>query len=107
LETLTVMEEEDLVQNSYNLGQHLARRLELWKQYPAFSGFRCRGLWAGIDVNPDIVSGHDFCLRLLDKGIFAKETRTQTIRIAPPLIITQDVLDWGLDQVEEVLIGCV
>lgn len=101
-EALAVMEEEGLIANSLHLGDHLLKRLQSITN-PAVQAVRARGLWAGIDLDPQIVDGHDLCLRLLERGILAKETRAKTLRIAPPLTIKQKELDWAVDQIEDIL----
>lgn len=103
LEALCVLEEEGLIHNSYELGEHLLERLNYMRRFLCVVGVRGRGLWAGIDLDPKIVDGRQMCELLLGKGIIAKETRTQTLRIAPALTITRDELDWALDQIEELL----
>jgi len=66
---------------------------------------RVRGLWAGIDIDPALGSGHLVCQQLADHGVLAKETHGSTIRLAPPLVITAAEIDWAVDQLEEVLAG--
>jgi len=66
-------------------------------------GFRCRGLWAGVDIDPGLGSGRDVCEALAARRILAKDTHGSTIRLAPPLVITEAQLDHGLDQLELVL----
>ncbi|MFE3999066.1 ornithine--oxo-acid transaminase [Nocardioides sp. YIM B13467] len=63
-------------------------------------GFRSRGLWAGVDIDPAIASGREICERLLARGVLAKDTHGSTIRLAPPLVIAEDDLHWALDQLE-------
>lgn len=60
------------------------------------SGFRCRGLWAGVDVIGR--TGRDVCEGLLRKGILAKDTHGSTIRLAPPLVIDSADLRWAIGQ---------
>ncbi|TDQ48821.1 ornithine--oxo-acid transaminase [Actinorugispora endophytica] len=64
---------------------------------------RSIGLWAGIDVDPALATGRELCERLLGKGVLVKDTHGSTIRLSPPLIITEDDLNWALDRVGEVL----
>ncbi|MFI2261179.1 ornithine--oxo-acid transaminase [Streptomyces tubercidicus] len=64
---------------------------------------RSRGLWSGIDIDPQLMSGREACERLLARGILAKDTHGSTIRLAPPLVITADELDWMTGQLAEVL----
>ncbi|WP_435798348.1 aminotransferase class III-fold pyridoxal phosphate-dependent enzyme [Streptomyces decoyicus] len=64
---------------------------------------RSRGLWAGIDLDPALTTGRQICLRLLDRGVLAKDTHGSTLRLAPPLVIEPGQLDWMCDQLGEVL----
>ncbi|MEU8994755.1 ornithine--oxo-acid transaminase [Streptomyces caniferus] len=64
---------------------------------------RSRGLWAGIDLDPALMTGREACLRLLDRGVLAKDTHGSTIRLAPPLTIEADQLDWMCNQLSGVL----
>ncbi|MGJ5895576.1 ornithine--oxo-acid transaminase [Streptomyces sp. V2] len=54
--------------------------------------FRSRGLWAGVDVDPALGSGRDISERLMREGVLVKDTHGSTIRIAPPLCITEEEL---------------
>jgi len=47
------------------------------------------------------LGGREVCERLAARGVLAKDTHGTTIRLAPPLVITQEDLDWGLDRLEE------
>ncbi|HET7661081.1 MAG TPA: ornithine--oxo-acid transaminase [Oryzihumus sp.] len=67
------------------------------------TALRTRGLWAGVDVDPALMSGRELCERLLARGVLAKDTHGSTIRLAPPIVIEQDDLDWMLDQLTEAL----
>jgi ornithine--oxo-acid transaminase len=64
---------------------------------------RGRGLWAGIDVDPARTSGRRACERLAERGVLAKETHGSTIRLAPPLVVEPEELDWAVDQLAAVL----
>jgi ornithine--oxo-acid transaminase len=64
---------------------------------------RSRGLWAGVDIDPTLASGREFCERLAGYGVLAKDTHGSTIRLAPPLVVTEAELDYGLDQLDRVL----
>jgi ornithine--oxo-acid transaminase len=63
-------------------------------------GVRCRGLWAGIDIDPRLGSGRDLCEAMARRHVLAKDTHGSTIRLAPPIVIGDDQLDHGLDQLE-------
>jgi ornithine--oxo-acid transaminase len=64
---------------------------------------RTRGLWAGIDVEPSLMSGRELCERLLAKGVLVKDTHGSSIRLAPPLVIDQEDLEWMVEQLGQVL----
>ncbi len=68
-------------------------------------GVRVRGLWAGVDIDPAVGTGREVCERLLARGVLAKDTHGSTIRLAPPLVISEDDLAWGLDQLAAVVGG--
>jgi len=59
---------------------------------------RVRGLWAGVDLDPALGTGRDLCEALARRGVLAKDTHGSTIRISPPLTISEDDLSWGLDR---------
>jgi ornithine--oxo-acid transaminase len=64
---------------------------------------RGRGLWAGVDIDPQLMSGRDACERLMVAGVLAKDTHGSTIRLAPPLVISEDEVHWAVDQLAAVL----
>ncbi|MGW1810192.1 ornithine--oxo-acid transaminase [Streptomyces sp. NPDC002078] len=66
-------------------------------------GFRSRGLWAGVDIDPAIGTGREVSERLMREGILVKDTHGSTIRLAPPLTITADELRSALAALEKVL----
>ncbi|HET9383021.1 MAG TPA: ornithine--oxo-acid transaminase [Streptomyces sp.] len=66
-------------------------------------GFRARGLWAGVDVDPAIGTGRDISERLMREGILVKDTHGSTIRLAPPLTITAEELEEALATLGKVL----
>ncbi|MFB7500445.1 ornithine--oxo-acid transaminase [Streptomyces sp. NPDC056161] len=67
-------------------------------------GFRSRGLWAGVDIDPAIGTGRAIGERLLREGVLVKDTHGSTIRLAPPLTITAQELRSALAAVERVLV---
>ncbi|MEV6120158.1 ornithine--oxo-acid transaminase [Streptomyces sp. NPDC052077] len=67
------------------------------------TGFRARGLWAGVDVDPEIGTGREIGERLLREGVLVKDTHGSTIRLAPPLTITEEELRGALATLEKVL----
>jgi ornithine--oxo-acid transaminase len=99
---LAVLVDEKMVENSERLGIKLRDGLcaissSLVKEV------RIRGLWAGIELEKTAGPARAFCLRLVERGVLAKDTRAQVIRLAPPLMITEADLDFLLDAVRHVL----
>lgn len=66
-------------------------------------GFRSRGLWAGVDIDPSIGTGREISQALMGEGILVKDTHGSTIRLAPPLTITEEELGSALGALEKVL----
>ena len=64
---------------------------------------RSRGLWAGVDIDPALMTGRQVSERLLARGVLVKDTHGSTIRLAPPIVVEPADLDWMVDQIEAVL----
>ncbi|MFT2711981.1 ornithine--oxo-acid transaminase [Clavibacter sp. Sh2126] len=64
---------------------------------------RGRGLWAGIDIDPDLATGRAVCERLAERGVLAKDTHGSTIRLAPPIVVEEEDLVWAVEQLADVL----
>ena len=99
---LDVLVDEKLVERAAELGEHFKSRLEGMKS-PKVARVRCRGLWAGIDLKPEAGAARLYCYALKDRGMLCKDTHVQTIRLAPPLVITKEQIDWAVEQLEAVL----
>ncbi|MFI6230347.1 ornithine--oxo-acid transaminase [Micromonospora echinospora] len=67
---------------------------------------RSAGAWAGIDIDPALATGRHVCAALAARGVLVKDTHGSTIRMAPPLVATDDDLRWALDQLRDVLATC-
>lgn len=85
-----------------DLGDHLHRRLGelIGKGVVAIHG---RGLWAGVDIDPALMSGREACEALMAEGVLVKDTHGSTIRFAPPLVVTLDEIDLAVDALARVL----
>jgi ornithine--oxo-acid transaminase len=101
LEALAVIEEEGLVERSAELGAYLVDRLRAMRSN-VVADVRGRGLWAGVEVDPHVVSARILCDALAAEGVLSKDTHGTVLRFAPPLTITREELDWGLERVERV-----
>ena len=66
---------------------------------------RGRGLWAGMDIAPALMTGREACERLAARGVLAKDTHGSTIRLAPPLVVSEDDLDHALAQLAAILVS--
>ncbi len=64
---------------------------------------RGAGLWAGIDIDPAIGTGREVCEALMERGVLAKDTHGSTIRLAPPIVVSEQDLDWAVEQLAAVL----
>jgi ornithine--oxo-acid transaminase len=102
LEALHVIRDEGLVERSRVLGGHMLARLRAIKS-PVLKAVRGRGLWAAAEIEPRIATAREVCERLLAKGVLSKETHRTVVRLAPPLVISRDDLDWALDQLVDVV----
>jgi ornithine--oxo-acid transaminase len=58
---------------------------------------RARGLWAGVDISPELTTGRHVCEQLLEEGVLAKEAHGQTVRLAPPLVASEEDIDLLVD----------
>jgi ornithine--oxo-acid transaminase len=89
-------------ENSRELGDYLLKTLRE-ADLPTVEEIRGRGLWAGIQLVPAARPAKRTAERLLEQGVLAKDTQETTIRLAPPLVITREELDWGLERILPVL----
>ncbi|MEU5860457.1 MULTISPECIES: ornithine--oxo-acid transaminase [unclassified Nonomuraea] len=64
---------------------------------------RGRGLWAGVDIDPALGTGREVSKALMARGVLAKDTHGSTIRLAPPIVISEEDLVWAVDQLAAVL----
>jgi ornithine--oxo-acid transaminase len=105
LEVIAMLRTGEFQQYAAELGDHLHRELGLLVGTGAVERVRGRGLWAGVDIAPSHGTGRQISERLMERGVLVKDTHGSTIRIAPPLVISKEDLDWGLDQLRSVLAG--
>jgi ornithine--oxo-acid transaminase len=64
---------------------------------------RGAGLWAGVDIDPDLATGRAVCVALMARGVLVKDTHGSTIRFAPPIVVSEEDLDWAVEQLAAVL----
>src|ERR1700730_14230409 len=99
---MRVVVEEGMIENAATQG---ARFLEGLKDIRAntIREVRGRGLMLAVELHPEAGRARHYCEALQGKGILAKDTHEHTIRIAPPLVITGDQVDWALEQFATIL----
>ena len=96
---LRVLIEEKMVERSAELGAYFLSRLQTLRS-PAIKEVRGRGMWIGIELTG---MARPYCEALKEEGILCKETHDRVIRIAPPLVITREEIDWAMDRIAKVL----
>jgi ornithine--oxo-acid transaminase len=101
-EVIAMLRSGEYQSRSASLGASFHARLSALPS-SVVSSVRGRGLWAGVSFSA--LSGRAVCERLVSLGVLAKETHDTTIRLAPPLVITEEDLSWGLDRLEEAILG--
>ncbi|HLR75525.1 MAG TPA: ornithine--oxo-acid transaminase [Virgibacillus sp.] len=99
LASLEVIEEENLVERSHELGEYMMEELRKINN-PIIKEVRGKGLFIGVELTE---SARPYCEALKEKGLLCKETHETVIRFAPPLIIEKDDLTWALEKIKEVL----
>ncbi|HEY1271684.1 MAG TPA: ornithine--oxo-acid transaminase [Terriglobales bacterium] len=96
---LRVLVQEGMVQRSAELGSYFLGRLKTLRSSD-LKEVRGKGLWIGIELHS---SARPYCEALKEQGILCKETHDHVIRIAPPLVITREEIDWAFDRIKEVV----
>src|SRR5947209_3931053 len=99
---LRVLVEERMVENSAELGPYFLERLRQIRS-PHVKEVRGLGLWIGIELHREAGGARRFCEALQHEGLLCKETHDHVIRIAPPLVIKKDEIDWAVERLEKVL----
>jgi len=102
LEALSALVEDRLPERSAELGGYLIAELEKIDS-PLIRAVRGRGLFIGLEVEPKLGSARAVCEALMKRGLLSKETHETVVRLAPPLVIEKQEIDWALQQIREVL----
>jgi ornithine--oxo-acid transaminase len=103
-EVIALLASGELQSRSSELGAHLHTRLRTLVGH-GVAAVTGRGLWAGVHISPGGPTGRMVAEALMARGVLCKEAHSSTLRIAPPLVITQHDLDLGLDAIVDVLTG--
>jgi ornithine--oxo-acid transaminase len=99
---LRVLVEEGMLENSAEMGEYFRQGL---KQIagPLVKEVRGKGLMIGIELLPEGGGARQYCEKLKELGVLCKDTHGHTIRVAPPLVITREEIDWALERFDMVL----
>ncbi len=96
---LGVLIEEKLPERSAELGGYFLEKLRTLRS-PDLKEVRGRGLWIGIELHSP---ARPYCEALKEEGLLCKETHDRVIRIAPPLVITREEIDWAFEWIKKVI----
>jgi ornithine--oxo-acid transaminase len=99
---LKVLVEEGMIENAGAMGARMMAGLKSLRA-DAIKVVRGRGLMIAVELHPEAGGARRYCQALQGLGILAKETHDHTIRIAPPLVITADQVDWAVERFETAL----
>jgi ornithine--oxo-acid transaminase len=98
---MRVLIEEGMVENSAKMGEYFLSQLKTIKS-PWIKEVRGKGLLIGLELVPEAGGARRFCEELMKRGLLCKETHEDTVRFAPPLVITKEESDWALERIEPV-----
>jgi len=102
LEALKILVEDKLPEKSKEMGDYLLGKLRAL-DCPLISDIRGSGLFIGIEIDSALGSAREICELLMERGLLSKETHETVVRLAPPLVISREEIDWAVDQIREVL----
>lgn len=102
LEALNILVDERLPERSAELGEYLMAGLREIAS-PLIREVRGRGLFIGMEIDGSLGSARAVCEALMERGLLSKETHETVVRLAPPLVIEKQEIDWALRQIREVL----
>ncbi len=98
IEAMQVLKRERMIDNSLQLGNYFVGELRKIDN-PVITEVRGKGLMVGIELKE---KARPYCEKLMELGVLAKETHENVIRLAPPLVINKEDLDWALDKLKQV-----
>ena len=93
--------EENMVENSAKMGALFLEKLRAISN-PMIKEVRGRGLMIALELLPEAGGARQFCVQLKEKGLLCKETHEHIIRFAPPLVITEEQVEWATTRIGEV-----
>jgi ornithine--oxo-acid transaminase len=99
IEVLRLLNTGEYQRRSDELGTVLIERLRTDAPAGAVVEVRGKGLWIGVELTPEAAPARAVCERLMEMGVLAKDTHETTVRLAPPLCVTQEDLDWAAERI--------
>jgi ornithine--oxo-acid transaminase len=99
---MRVLVEENMVENARLMGEHFLSGLRSIRS-PLIKEIRGRGLMIGVELQPDAGVARAYSEKLMGLGILCKDTHEHTLRLAPPLVITRQEVDWALERIQQAL----
>jgi len=99
---LKVLVEEELIEKAASMGAYFLEGLRQISN-PQIKEVRGKGLMIGLEFHPEAGGARPYCEKLKENGLLCKETRDHIIRLAPPLVITKDQIEWALEIISSVL----
>lgn len=97
--SIDVLVEEKLAERSLKLGEYFKEKLKEINN-PIIKEVRGRGLFIGVELTEP---ARKYCEALKEEGLLCKETHDNVIRFAPPLVISEEDLDWAIERIKKVL----
>ncbi|MCW1411503.1 ornithine--oxo-acid transaminase [Rhizobium sp. 1AS11] len=99
---LKVLTEEGMIENAAVMGDYFIEGLKSIRSN-IVRDVRGRGLMMAIELEPEAGGARQYCHALKERGLLAKDTHDHTIRLAPPLVISREQVDWAVSQIEKAI----
>ena len=99
---LKVLTEEGMIENAEKMGNYFLEGLRAIRSN-IVKDVRGRGLMLAIELEPEAGGARQYCYGLKERGLLAKDTHEHTIRLAPPLVITKDQVEWAVSEIEKTI----
>lgn len=99
---LKVLTEEGMIENAEKMGNYFLEGLRSIRSN-IVKDVRGRGLMLAIELEPEAGGARQYCYGLKERGLLAKDTHEHTIRLAPPLVITKDQVEWAVSEIEKTI----
>ncbi|EJB05222.1 ornithine aminotransferase [Rhizobium leguminosarum bv. trifolii WSM597] len=99
---LKVLTEEGMIENAADMGDYFLEGLRSIRSN-IVREVRGRGLMMAVELEPEAGGARQYCHALKERGLLAKDTHDHTIRLAPPLVISREQVDWAVSQIEKTI----